>query len=345
MQLYLDSFGAYLSVRNGQFAVRTRTEAERCFAVRDVGAILLTKGTAMSTDAALLAAGHDIPVLLIDAQTHFPLAQLSHGRPGSIAELRRTQALWSRQAEGFSWVAQCTAEKIARQRVLLVQLAERPDAPPGFAVETGGARQVLAALERSFRQWSAPATWDADSMSRTAEQFRGQEGTASRLYFQQLAKHLAHRGYRFEGRQQRPAFDPFNALLNYLYGMLYTNVHLGLLKCGLDPYMGVLHADQWGARPTLAFDAIEPYRPWADAVALDLMTDPLFGADDAFQPDPDERGLWLAPAGKDRVIGAMLDFLNTTETYDRRRLRRSVHIDLDMQKIAALVRGVGDRSE
>ena len=120
--------------------------------------------------------------------------------------------------------------------------------------------------------------------------------------------------------------------------MLYTSAHLALLKCGLDPYMGVLHADQWGARPTLAFDAIEPYRPWADAVALDLIGDPLFDPLAAFEPDPDERGLWLAPAGKDRVIGAMLDFLNTTETYDRRRLRRSVHIDLDMQKIAALVR-------
>ena len=80
MQLYLDSFGAYLSVRNGMFAVRTKSGGEQLFALRQVGAILLTAGTAMSTDAALLAAAENIPLLLINADTHAPLAQLSSQR-------------------------------------------------------------------------------------------------------------------------------------------------------------------------------------------------------------------------------------------------------------------------
>lgn len=339
MQLYLDSFGAYLAARNGQFAVRTRANGERAFAARLVTAILLTKGTALSTDAALLAAENDIPIILIDAQTHFPLAQLSHGRPGSIASVRREQALWSRRPEGFAWVAAQTAEKIARQQRLLVRLGERPGAPEGFAQEADSARRIMAAMERDFRKWTAPENWQEASMERTAERFRGQEGTASRVYFQQIGKYLSAKGWEFTGRQQRPAFDPFNALLNYLYGMLYTSVHLALLKSGLDPYMGVLHADQWGARPTLAFDAIEPYRPWADAVALDLVSDPQFDPAPAFQSDPDERGLWLSPAGKDRVIESMLLHLQESAAYDHRSVRRSAQIDLDAQRLAAGLRG------
>ncbi len=342
MQLYLDSFGAYLSVRNGQFAVRTKNNDERLFPVRDVAAILLTRGTALSTDAALLAAEQDIPILLIDAQTHHPLAQLSHGRPGSIAAVRREQALWSRRPEGFAWVAAVTAEKIARQQRLLAALGERGSTSGSSAEQwlegIDGTRRIMAAMEREFRQWTAPTHWDEEAVARTAERFRGQEGTASRLYFQQMGKYLSARGLDFPGRQQRPAFDPFNALLNYLYGMLYTSVHLALLKSGLDPYLGVLHADQWGARPTLAFDAIEPYRPWADQVALDLITNPQFDTTRSFQNDPDERGLWLSPAGKGRVIDSMLTHLQEAVAYDHRKVRRAVQIDLEAQRLASGLR-------
>ena len=244
MQLYLDSFGAFLAVRQGMFAVRTRHAGERTFAVRDVQAILLTRATGMSTDALLLAVEHEVPVLLIDAQTHFPLAQLSSGRPGSTATIRKNQALFARSAEGYAWVGAQLADKIAGQHRLLQRLSEHPAALPEFVADVRLGDRVLSAMEGELRrQVLAPgAVWDQDTREATAGRFRGQEGTASRLYFQQLSKFLKDRwpgpgtgAAAFEGRQKRPAYDPFNALLNYLYGMLYTNVHLALLKAGLDP--------------------------------------------------------------------------------------------------------------
>lgn len=342
MQLYLDSFGAFLAVRDGRFAVRTQNRETRLFAVREVGAILLTRGVSLSADAALLAADNDIPLLLIDAQTHFPLAQLGSGRAGSIAAVRRRQAFWSHSAAGYAWMAGAIAEKIVRQRQVLEGLAEHEAAPPGFAAESAPIRRMLAGLADQFGQWSPPAAWTETSRQQAAEQFRGQEGTASRVYFQHLGRWLAARGVDFPGRQQRPAFDPFNTLLNYAYGMLYTAVHLGLLKNGLDPFMGVLHADQWGDRPTLAFDAIEPYRPWADAVALRLAADGALDVADAFQPDPDERGLWLAPAGKDRLIDAMLACLQEKMPYDHRQVRRAARIDLDLQALKTRIAESGE---
>ena len=338
MQLYLDSYGAFLAVRNGMFAVRTRAGGERAFAVRAVQAILLTKSTGMSTDAALLAASNDIPVLLIDANTHYPLAQVTSGQPGSIAAIRKNQAFFARSAEGFNWVAGQLAEKIAGQRALLFRMTEHAAAPPGYGADVRLADRVLSALEKEFRKPLSAAGFDADA---AAGRFRGQEGTASRLYFSQLAKLLAgkwpatsedalfpgddmtgsgadvQKGQEeirnpqseFRNRQKRPAYDPFNALLNYLYGMLYTSVHLSLLKAGLDPYMGVLHADRYGAAPTLVFDAIEPYRPWADEVALSLTLGGHIGPESFEQRDDPAAGLWLSGPGKDTVIETMLAFL------------------------------------
>ncbi len=319
-------------------AVRTRSGGTRLFAVRSVGTVLLTKGTALSADAALLAIEHDIPVLLIDANTHFPLATVSGARPGSIATIRKNQAVFARAAEGYAWVTTRIAQKIAQQRRHLLRLTETAAAPPGFDTAVQSADLLLASLEQEFAQWKAPAAglWGAAEMESAAGRFRGQEGTASRLYFQQLAACLDGR-LEFSGRQKRPAYDPFNALLNYLYGMLYTSVHLAMLKSGLDPHLGILHADQYGGAPTLVFDAIEPYRPWADEVAVQLVMGGSI-TETMFEPDAEARGLWLAPEGKTAVIGAMLEYLQTATPFDGRMVRRSVQIDLEVQKLAVFLK-------
>jgi len=339
MQLYLDSFGAYLSVRNEMFAVRTKSGGERAFAVRQVDAILLTKGTAMSADAVLLAAEHGIAVLLIDANTHFPLAQLNSIRSGSIASIRKNQALFARSAEGHAWAVRQVAAKIDRQRALLVQLCERA-APEGFEAEVRLADRMMAPLQKGMEQWVPPPVWDTAVREAAAGQLRGQEGTAARIYFQQVAKYVEGRLFEaFPGRQSRPAYDPLNALLNYLYGMLYTAVHLALLKSGIDPFMGVLHADRYGDAPTLVFDAIEPYRPWADAVALALVAEGVVQAE-WFQPDPGARGRWLSGAAKGVVIDAMLACLNDSLSYGGRNVRRSAQIDLAAQNLAAFLKNL-----
>jgi len=340
MQLYLDSFGAYLSVRNGMFAVRTKTGGEQTFAVRQVGAVLLTAGTALSADAAILAAEADIPLLLIDANTHAPLAQLSSGRAVSIAAIRRNQALFSRTAAGFAWAGALLATKIDRQIALLESLATRPEAPAAFGEGLGAARSTMSAQARALRHWVPPK--DESFMAALAgERFRGQEGTASRAYFQQIARYLAGR-VPFGGRQSRPAYDAFNALLNYLYGMMYTSVHLALLKSGLDPYMAVLHADQYGAKPTLAFDTIEPYRPWADEVAISLADSGQVSNPAFVRPDAEAQGWWLSSIGKGAAIEAMLGFLKTPTAFEGRQVRRSVQIDLEAQKLAVFLKEYKD---
>ena len=119
MQLYLDSFGAFLFVKNGQFAIRTRAGGENRFPANEVTAILMTRGTSASTDALLFAVEQAIPVLFIDENTHFPKGQVWAGAFGSIATIRKNQAVWSRGAAGFEWAASVLARKIGHQRELL----------------------------------------------------------------------------------------------------------------------------------------------------------------------------------------------------------------------------------
>ena len=336
MQLYLDSYRAFLSVRNGRFGVRLASGEEHFFAVREVSAILMTKGVGATSNALLMAVEHDIPVLLIEAETHAPLGLVYSGKPGNTALVRRRQLTFSRSAEGLRWVADGLADKIVAQMRLLTAMAERTDVPEAYVSTLAESMRVLERLERRFRRWkptAGKALGEAD-FGRACEAFRGQEGTASRVYFNQLGVLLSGVA-TFTGRQKRPAFEPFNALLNYLYGMLYTSVLLALLKSGIDPYIGVLHADQYGGAPTLSYDFIEPYRPWADEVALGLMLsgDIKEGAGD-FEPDPPGHGYWLSRQGRGKAIEAMLAYLDVIGEYQGRAMRRGTQLDAAAQALA-----------
>jgi CRISPR-associated protein Cas1 len=55
-----------------------------------------------------------------------------------------------------------------------------------------------------------------------------------------------------------------NALLNYGYAILLSVVMQRMLAIGIDPTFGIAHAARERAVP-LAYDLMEPFRPWIDA--------------------------------------------------------------------------------
>lgn len=72
------------------------------------------------------------------------------------------------------------------------------------------------------------------------------------------------------GSGARLATNPANALLNYLYALLEGEATIACATVGLDPGIGILHADQ-KARDSIALDIMEAIRPNVDAYLLDLL--------------------------------------------------------------------------
>ncbi len=324
MQLFLDSFGASLGVRNGMFRVKPRHHDERLFAVREVNAIFLTRGVHLTTDALMLAITHEIPVLLINSIGH-PIGQVWSGQYGSIATIRKNQALFATHPQGLDWIREVLGQKMQNQVGNLAQMAERT----GFATAEAYGKAVRG-IQAIQAKMDRPLDPEAP-LPETAAMLRGWEGTASRYYFEALSAFLPP-SFRFSGRSKRPAYDPFNALLNYLYGMLYAYVELALMKAGLDPYNGVLHADEYN-RPTLVFDVIEWYRHWAEWVGFDLCHKDLLPQDAFVETERD--GVRLVQPGKGVVIDSLLSYLQEKEAIRGEVRRRQTRMDLDAQRLAA----------
>lgn len=238
------------------------------------------------------------------------------------ANLRRRQAVASGSVAGLEISKTLIGLKIDGQRRLLQELWQNH----AIAVQLADIATTLPAIDNVI-------------------ELRHAEASAAALYWAAWRDHLelkftkpatrvfpAH-WFRFDRRSSlltgapRSATDPTNALLNYSYALLEAEARVSLLKVGLDPGIGMLHADQ-GSRDSMALDVMEPIRPSVDRGIVELVRRQRFGSRDFLETS---RGICrLSPSlleGIATVVGSWIpDLLWLVESVaqqigdDRRQL-------------------------
>jgi len=118
---------------------------------------------------------------------------------------------------------------------------------------------------------------------------RGLEGRAAVVYFEGFAKGFLAEGIAFTKRTRRPPTDPVNALLSLGYTFLLNEVMGAVNMIGFDPYLGSLHALEYG-RPSLPLDLMEEWRPLiVDTLVLSIFNLKVLTRDDfTISKDPAE---------------------------------------------------------
>ena len=85
------------------------------------------------------------------------------------------------------------------------------------------------------------------------------------------------------------AANPINAMLNYAYAALLTEMRIKAITDGYDPMLGILHDQRHKEKehtPSFSLDLMEPMRPVVDRAVLKLISDETFsGADFQLQSD------------------------------------------------------------
>ncbi len=264
MDIYLNSYGFYLHVKDAMFEVRLPAAEpggaaqKHLFAAHKVRSILLTTTGALSTDAVRLALKNNVDILFVEGEGT-PLGRVWHSKLGSTTRIRKRQLEASIGAEGVRYTKAWIGRKLDNQLEMLRDLRKHRTTLHATIDHKLGQLQALA---QSLQLLEAPRT------EGIADTLRGLEGTAGRLYFETLSLALPPE-HQFAGRSARPARDPFNAFLNYGYGILYGRIEKSLILAGLDPYVGFLHRDDYNQK-SMVFDFIEPYRIGVERVVMRL---------------------------------------------------------------------------
>jgi CRISPR-associated protein Cas1 len=139
----------------------------------------------------------------------------------------------------------------------------------GRAVVDAKVRKQMILLRRLARRSTAEAVTDAAGQMdqllvmlpdcTIRDELMGIEGAAARAYFTALGQVMPE-GMTFSGRSRQPPEDTVNAALSYGYAVILGEAVSALCAAGLDPAIGLLHAEQ-DRRPSLALDLMEEFRP------------------------------------------------------------------------------------
>ena len=297
MELVLNTFGTALNRDNEGFVIAT-SEGKQRIPAEGITSIQIGKGAQITSDAVMLAVEREIEVLFMDRSGNV-IGRIWSPKYGSVSSIRKGQLNFSLSHEAIVWIKNVIRQKIENQQALLLTMEAKDD----FT-----ANRVQTAIRRMEDYRTKIAGIEGEVISDVASTLRGWEGLSSKIYFEALNMFLPEK-YRFEKRSQRPATDIVNAFLNYGYGILYGKIEGALIKAGIDPYIGVLHRDDYN-RPVLVYDVIELYRVWVDYVVYSLVIQNAV-TDEYYSVQPDG-SYWLEPLGRRVLIQSLNDYLEET---------------------------------
>lgn len=319
MELILNTFGTSLSRDNEAFQIMHKDGKQRVPA-QGIKSIQISRGAQITSDAVLLAIENEIEVLFMD-KTGNPVGRIWSPKYGSISTIRKGQLAFTFSEEAVSWIKELIRKKIENQQALLLMMKVTDDVTNN---------KVQRAIRRLEDYRTKISVLQGEIVADIAPNLRGWEGVASNIYFEALNLFIPEQ-YRFTKRSQHPAMDVVNALLNYGYGLLYARIEGLLIRAGIDPYIGVLHRDDYN-RPVLVYDIIELYRVWVDYVVVSLVAQEIIT--DEYYSVREDGSYWLEGLGRRVLIQSFNDYFEEVITITGTTRSRETHIFLYAQDLA-----------
>jgi CRISP-associated protein Cas1 len=194
------------------------------------------------------------------------------------SKLRRAQVLAAENEHGRVVTVALLKAKLNAQAELAERLAHLK-----ATVRVKDAHPITVA--DAIRGWA-----ETLNPTLTFARMREIESSAGRVYWQTWARlsprfhsswartipeHWLTAGPRtsyVDRKRARKATTPVQALVNYSYALLGVEATIAAHAVGFDPSLGIMHVDQ-RYRGSLATDLMEPARPAADALVLDLLSE------------------------------------------------------------------------
>lgn len=319
MDLIINTFGVSLSKDNEGFVISNHDGVQRV-PIAGIRSIQLSRGAQITSDAVLLAIDNEIEVIFSDSSGN-PLGRIWSPKYGSISTIRKGQLSFTFEHDAVEWIKGVVMKKIQNQQAMMLMMCPKDS----LAQST-----VDKSVNRLEDYRHKIMGLEGEIVSDISSTLRGWEGVSSKIYFDTLNLFLPEK-YRFQARTQHPAMDIANSMLNYGYGLLYGRIEGILIKAGIDPYVGVLHRDDYN-RPVLVYDVIELYRVWIDYVVFSLLCQDVI-TEEHYSVRSDG-SYWLEPLGRRVLIQSVNDYLE--EVIEEKGIQRSraTQIVLYVQNLA-----------
>ena len=241
MRIYVTTQGSSIVREGGHLLVRCGKDIHHTIFLHKVKQLVLCGNVSLTPSARNALFRNSIDTVFLTQNGRY-LGRFSQPEPKNIT-LRKCQFAKAEETEFCLRFAKAVvAGKLANQAAVLLRI-HRKHSDGKLAAQAEALRRIIDQLE------------DCASI----DEVRGHEGQGSALYFSVFNQGFdTDQGFR--KRVRRPPTDPVNAVLSLLYTFLYNLVYSAIRQVQLDPYLGSLHAVDYG-RYSLVLDLMEEFRP------------------------------------------------------------------------------------
>ena len=323
-QIIVSEFGAFIGKKSERLVIRQGKDVVQQVPFHEVQSIIITgPGVSISTDVIQECMEHGIQIDFLTFSGK-PYAKLTSPYLSGTVITRREQLLAYHEKRGLKLACAFIEGKLRNQHGLLHYFARyrKSEDPAAFEAITEMESKILEIAGEL-------ATIEGNCVDDVREQLLSIEGRAGAVYWEGIRKLLAGK-IDFEIREHRGASDPFNSLLNYGYGILYSTVWGAVVLAGLEPFAGFIHTDRPG-KPSLCLDLVEEFRQRVvDRTVVSLVSK---GTAIKLQDG------MLTVQTRRRLIGSIQERLESRETYHGKQQKLRTIIQLQARQIASFLRG------
>jgi|LSQX01.2.fsa_nt_gb CRISPR-associated protein Cas1 len=326
MNLIINNYGSFLGKKSERLIVKEKGKVVQEVPFYDLTQVTVTTGGAtLSSDVIRMCVEHGVQINFLSG-TGQPYAKITSPQLTATVQTRREQLSAYNDDRGVILARAFVTGKIKNQINTLKYFSKHRKVTK---IETY--EQVMDRIKKIEEILRELDQYTGNKIDDLRAQFLSVEGRASSLYWEQVALILKDK-VEFPGREHRGTADPFNAMLNYGYGILYSQVWTAITLAGLEPFAGFMHVDRPG-KPSLVLDLVEEFRqPVVDRVVIAMFSK-------GFKVELEEDRL-SAGTRKD-LAERILERLEATDNYNGKRLKLSSIIQRQARSIATFVRGEG----
>ncbi len=257
--LYITTQKTYLHKKGDAIEIIIDDEVKKTIPMINLDSIVCFGNIYVSPFLLGAAPEHNITISFLSETGQF-LARVQGPVAGNVL-LRKAQYRVSDDKEKSAQLAKYfITGKVANQKTVLQRaIRDHKD-----KVNVEKMQKAIFVLDRNLSKIETETDLD---------KLRGIEGDSAETYFSVFDELITSQkdDFKFEGRNRRPPLDNVNAMLSYVYTLLYHDMISACEVVGLDPAVGFMHRDRPG-RLSLALDLMEEFRSFfADRLVLSLI--------------------------------------------------------------------------
>lgn len=316
MELCIVKNGTKISKRKNSFNIDDK-EKELLLSAEKIETIIIEGEASITSGAIRLAIENEIPLVISDKYGNI-IGQFFKSTGDKNGKLRKKQYCYFSNDEALKIAKGWIIEKILKQKEHLEKLLRRRKRTIESVCIL---KHYIEKIEKIEKNTQASRLM-----------IMGFEGMASRKYFETISELLDNK-WQFKRREHRNATEPYNIVLNYLFGILYRKLESFFLHEGFDLTAGIIHFEGDKKLP-LVYDFIEKYRYLGYETVFDLFNNRMI-KDDFFE-NVDEK-IMLSSKGKYEISVCFNEILQRREIYSKNKFTIEDLIKFEIKNLKKVI--------